>query len=321
MYTMRFDLRGSNGTAATSLYPAALDMAAWGEQNGCLAVVVSEHHCSEDGYLPSPVVMASAMAGRTSSVAIVIAAAILPFYDPIRLAEDLIVLDLVSGGRVAVVLGLGYRPEEFDLYGVPMSDRGRLAEERLALLLAALREGEVKSGDRRGAVWPRPRSTAGPNIAYGGSTPVAARRAARHGLDFVAQTADDSLRAVYLAEVERVGGTPGNVTVPSPRTPLALFVADDVDRAWDELGPYLLHDATTYASWNEGDQMTVSLDRATTVEELRAAGGSHRIVTVDEARALQAQDGYLSLHPLCGGIPPELAWEYLRRAAQVASGG
>ncbi len=318
MFLMRFDLRSRRDEDAAALYPAAVEMAAWGEQNGCLAAVVSEHHCAEHGYLPSPLVMASAIAGRTESLSIMVAAAILPLYDPVRLAEDLIVLDLVSGGRVSVVLGLGYRPEEFALYGIDMSERAREVEARLTVLLRALRDGVVDDGRRGGQIKPRPHA-GGPNIAYGGSSPVAARRAARFGLDFLAQSGDESLRDAYLAEIERTGGTAGNVTVPSPDAPSAVFVADDVDRAWDELGPYLLHDAMVYAGWNVGDTTTISLDHATSVEELRAARGSHRILTAEEAGALRDEAGYLALHPLCGGIPPELAWPYLRTAAAAVA--
>lgn len=313
---MRFDLRTSAHADATALCAAALDMAAWAEGHGCISVALSEHHCSDDGYLPSPLVVASAMAARTTSLPIMIAAAILPFYDPVRLAEDLIVLDHLSRGRVSVILGLGYRQEEFDLYGVSMSDRGRIAEERLPLLLDALREGKVDDGTHRGKVEPRPFTPGGPNVIYGGSTAAAARRAARYGLDFIAQSGDESLRTAYQDEVERVGGSGGNVMIPGKDSPLALFVADDVDRAWDELGPYLLHDAMAYASWNPDDDLTVSIDRATTVEQLRQEGGSHRILTVDEARAELAQHGYLNLHPLCGGIPPELGWRHLRLAVE-----
>ena len=57
----------------------------------------------------------------------------------------------------------------------------------------------------------------------------------------------------------------------------------------------------------------MSLTKGSTVEELRAANGSHRVVTVDEAVALIQRDGALGLQPLCGGLDPEVAWPYLRR--------
>ena len=82
-----------------------------------------------------------------------------------------------------------------------------------------------------------------------------------------------------------------------------MFVAEDLDRAWDELGPYLLHDVLSYASINEGNTDTASLSFATTVEELRAEAQSHRIVTVEEAIALAKAGVPLPLHPLVGGLP------------------
>ena len=112
-----------------------------------------------------------------------------------------------------------------------------------------------------------------------------------------------------------LGRTPGNITLPSPDTPTTIFVADDLDRAWEELGPYLLHDATTYAAWNPQGN-TASLSYGTTVEELRAENGAHRVMTVDDAIAHVRRYGLVGLHPLCGGLPPELAWPYLRRVAE-----
>src|ERR1700741_5190895 len=111
MFMMRFDLRRGHDTTSTSdLFAAAIEMVEWAETRGCGFVVVSEHHASADGYLPSPLLLPSAVAARTQHVHIAVAAALLPFYDPIRLAEDMAVLDHISRGRVSYVLGLGYRP-------------------------------------------------------------------------------------------------------------------------------------------------------------------------------------------------------------------
>ena len=98
MFLLRFDMRapGEGPTAITDLYDAALEMAAWGEQHAAAAVVVSEHHASSDGYLPSPLVLASAIAARTSTVPITVAALLVPLHDPVRLAEDMAVLDVAS---------------------------------------------------------------------------------------------------------------------------------------------------------------------------------------------------------------------------------
>ena len=138
MFLMRFDMRAPEfGGSTTDLYKAAIDMAEWAETRGCLAAVISEHHTSSDGYIPSPLLLASAMAARTNQLYISIAAALLAFYDPIRLAEDMAVLDIISNGRLSYTLGLGYRPEEFEMYGIDWKQRGAVVEEKLQLLLKA----------------------------------------------------------------------------------------------------------------------------------------------------------------------------------------
>jgi alkanesulfonate monooxygenase SsuD/methylene tetrahydromethanopterin reductase-like flavin-dependent oxidoreductase (luciferase family) len=321
MFMMRFDLRApEHGAPAADLYAAALDMAEWADERGCAAVALSEHHASPDGFLPTPIVMASAMAARTENVPIIIAAALLPFYEPIRLAEEIIVVDLVSRGRVSYVFGLGYRAEEFEHFGVSRSDRVRVVEHNLHLVLRAVRDGTFEHDGRTVNVTPRPYTPGGPHIAYGGTTAAAARRAARFGLDFFAQSNAPGIGDAYRAECERLGRAPGNTMLPDRRSPSITFVADDVDAAWDELGPYLLHDATTYAAWNPDDEYTASLSRGTTVDALREEHGAHRIFDMDEAAEHLRTHGVLQLHPLCGGVPPEIAWPYLERAQRLSAG-
>ena len=127
MLTLRYDLRHPPfaETPLSAAYAACLDQCAWGEEHGFTAVVVSEHHATDDGYLPSPLVVASAMAARTNHIAITVAALLVPLYDPVKLAEDIAVLDLVSRGRVSYVAGLGYRPAEYESLGRPFAERAR----------------------------------------------------------------------------------------------------------------------------------------------------------------------------------------------------
>jgi hypothetical protein len=121
-----------------------------------------------------------------------------------------------------------------------------------------------------------------------------------------------TLRHVYEDAARQAGHDPGWCVLPPKDLPTSLFVADDVDRAWDELGPYLFHDARSYAAMNTGDRGTTSLSSAGSVDELRAEGRSHRIVGVDEVISLARSGLALPLHPLVGGLPPEVAWRYLR---------
>jgi alkanesulfonate monooxygenase SsuD/methylene tetrahydromethanopterin reductase-like flavin-dependent oxidoreductase (luciferase family) len=211
------------------------------------------------------------------------------------------------------------------MHGVDYHRRGALAEEMLPVLLRA-KSGEPFDVDgRRVQVTPPPRTPGGPVVMWGGGSVAAARRAGRHGLSFFAQRGDPDLRLAYEDAASKAGHEPGTCVLPSADAPTTVFVSDDLDRAWDELGPYLMHDVHSYAEWNQGDTTTASISGAGTAAALRAERRSHQILTVDEARSYVAAHGPLPLHPLVGGLPPETAWRYLRTVTDavvpaVASG-
>ncbi len=251
------------------------------------------------------------MAARTTNVSFTIAALLALLYDPIRLAEDLNVLDHLSRGRVTPIIGLGYRPEEFAMFGIDPARRGAEMEERLPVLQAALAGETVTWRGRTATVRPGPYTEGGMRLAYGGGSPAAARRAARFGLDFVGEADRPELAEIYAAEAERIGRPPGACMVPSSGSPSSVFVAEDVDAAWTTIGPHLLHDALTYGAWLGDDHDAVTRSTASTVEELRAEQGNYRILTPDEAVELVRANGYLGLQPLCGGVAPDLAWSSL----------
>ncbi len=316
MFTMRFGMRQSSldPGARADLYQAAVEMCAWAESRGCVGAVFSQHHGSDDGYLPSPVPLAAAVAARTRSLPITVGALLLAFYEPVKLAEDLAVVDLLSRGRVIYVVGIGYRDEEFEMFGVERRRRAALVEGRIGLL-QRLWSGEPADVDGRTVrVTPLPFTPGGPMLAYGGGTVAAARRAGRLGLLFLSESHDATLEEAYRAE----GGpsAPGCYFPPSG-VPLTVFVADDPPRAWAEIGEYLLTDARGYGAWNEGRTGTASVSFATTVDELAGENGAYRILTPDEARSLVAAGRPLGLQPLVGGLPPDLAWPYLEAAASI----
>src|SRR5258708_31282168 len=140
---MRYDLRApsfATGTMAAR-YEACLEQCAFADSHGIPMAVVSGHHGVEDGYLPAPLLLAGAILARTRSMRVGVQALLVPLHDPLRLAEDIAVLDLLSQGRVLVVAGLGYRDEEFAMFGVDRGRRGKVLDEKLAAMLQA-RTGE-----------------------------------------------------------------------------------------------------------------------------------------------------------------------------------
>ena len=320
MFMMRFDMRAPEfGAPTAELYAAALEMCTWSEARGALGVLFCQHHTSPDGYLPSPMIMGTAAAARTTTLPIMLGAVLLPFYDPVKLAEDMNVLDIISKGRVSYTFGLGYRREEYEHFGVDYSKRGRIAEEKLRLLVQ-LRSGEpVELDGRRIHVTPPPHTPGGAVIRWGGHSHAAARRAGRYGLALQPNGSMPGLREAYEEASRASGHEPQPLHIPGKDTPAVVFVADDVDAAWAELGPYLFHDATTYSSWNEGDTTTSMISHASSIDELRDSSPGYQIWSVPEAAEWVGAGRPLSLVPLCGGVPPELAWPYLERAAKVTA--
>jgi alkanesulfonate monooxygenase SsuD/methylene tetrahydromethanopterin reductase-like flavin-dependent oxidoreductase (luciferase family) len=157
-------------------------------------------------------------------------------------------------------------------------------------------------------------------LAYGGGSRAAAERAGRLGMLFLAETSDPELAATYAASAAAAGVEAPGAILPDPHAPLTAFVSDDPDRAWAELGPHLLADARSYANWNAGRPSTASVSFATTVDDLRAEHGAYQVLTPAEAAAQLARGVPLSLQPLVGGLPPDLAWPYLEAAVAVTEG-
>jgi alkanesulfonate monooxygenase SsuD/methylene tetrahydromethanopterin reductase-like flavin-dependent oxidoreductase (luciferase family) len=135
---LRFDLRVPPFATTTHArqYAACLDMCAWADGQFDV-VALSEHHGVECGFMSAPITLAAAIAGRTRQLRMSIAAILVPLHDPVRLAEELATLDLVSEGRVSIVAGLGYRHEEFAMAGVDRTKRGTLLEESVRVMQRA----------------------------------------------------------------------------------------------------------------------------------------------------------------------------------------
>jgi alkanesulfonate monooxygenase SsuD/methylene tetrahydromethanopterin reductase-like flavin-dependent oxidoreductase (luciferase family) len=319
MFTLRFDMRTTAGSApAADLYAAAIEMCAWAEDRGAVVAVLSEHHGTEDAHLPAPQLLASAIAARTTRLAILLAAVPITFWDPVRLAEEISVLDIISKGRVSYAFGVGHRIEEYEHFGIDPRGRGKLADESLALLRTLLRGEPVDHDGRRIHVTPPPATPTGPYMWIAGGSEAAARRAARYGLGFISQAATPGLKEFYENQCRADGFEPGPAQFPVVGAPTTVFVADDVDAAWRELGSHLLHDATMAASYRHGDDSVASISRAATAAELREAGGPYRIFTTDEAVEYVRGGRPLPLLPLCGGVPPSVAWPYLQRAVTAS---
>jgi alkanesulfonate monooxygenase SsuD/methylene tetrahydromethanopterin reductase-like flavin-dependent oxidoreductase (luciferase family) len=307
MLGLRYDLRAPAfaGVTHAELYAACLEQCAWADARGFGVVALSEHHGVDDGYMSAPVTLAAAIAARTSRMQISIAALLVPLHDPVRMAEQLAVAQLVAGGRISLVAGLGYRPEEFEMAAVDRRQRGRLLDEYVDVMRRAW-TGEPFEWRGR-TIRVTPASPSPPMILIGGSTEKAARRAARLRAGFFPAIADASLQRIYEEECERQGFT-GFVAMPGG--PGFVHVTDDPERDWARIAPHALYDAQSYAAWQPPGQRSQVHTSARTADELRRSG-IYRVVTPDECVALANEFGRVLLHPLMGGLPPALGWASL----------
>ena len=305
-----FAVPGLDRSALAAAYQAGVEMVRLADDNGVQMVSLEEHHGADNGWSPAPLTNAALVLGATKRISVVVQALLVPLHDPLRLAEQLAVLDLASGGRIVAVAGLGYRPEEYADVGADWAGRGKALDEALEAIVAAWTGEPFTFRGRQVRVTPPPKSPAARMLWVGGAAKASARRAARLGLPFCPPAHLPDLAAYYEAQCAEFG-TSGFVIMPPDDTTL-VFVAEKPDLAWEELGEHLLHEARTYAAWQPPGQVTAARSHATTVEELRAEG-RYKILSPEEcvARARAGADVTV-LHPLCGGMPVERGWECVR---------
>ncbi|HLH28439.1 MAG TPA: LLM class flavin-dependent oxidoreductase, partial [Acidimicrobiales bacterium] len=193
----------------------------------------------------------------------------------------------------------------------PMAGRGAWLEEAVAQVRAAWRGERVVRSGTEVAVTPRPFTPGGPPVLLGGSSPGAARRAARVADGFVPSSADPALAAAYREERRRLGLDPGYVARADG--PSSVFVAEDPEEAWARIAPHALHETNSYAAW-ERDHPGVPFYRpAGDADELRASG-RYLVLTPDECvdlyREVPEERG-LAFQPLLGGLDPDVGWSSL----------
>lgn len=316
IFFVRFDLRNPDfaGVTAAERYAAALDMVEWADGHGAAAIVLSEHHGSDDGYLPSALTMAAAVAARTSRCQIHVSAIPAPLHDPIQLAEQVAVVEHISGGRLNVVLANGYVPSELAMFGVDPAERPARVTEAVEVLRSARRGEPFGFRGRTIRVTPgvATEGREGPPIILGGSSPAAARRALRIADRF--QPSDEETWELFRAL--RIGSGRRD---PGPFVPDAGFVhlASDVEAGWATIEPYVRHDAECYARWAEEAGIPASpayrRSHPDIMVDIRSRG-LQRVVTPSQLVAeIEADPSRLViLNPMIGGLPPDEAWRSLR---------
>lgn len=304
----------SFGAPSSDLYAAAHEMTTWADQSGFHTLLVGEHHGTDDGYTSSPAVLAASLAAATSRIKVRLSALLLPLHDPIDVAEQIATLDLLTNGRVEVVFGMGYVPQEYAMFGVDMTTRAALMDERVRAVVDAL-QGPTTFQGRPVHVTPSSSQRPHPPIYMGGAVRASALRAARLNVGFVEQTANAILVDTYLEECRRLERTP----CPVMRVPAhySVFVAEDVEKAWVDLSPYVVHNANAYNSMASAGNIKGPFASQIDPHDqaaIRSRGGC-KVLTPEECvqhLVRAAESGTMvQFVPLLGGIDPEFGWRSL----------
>jgi len=238
-------------------YEDVLAIARLAETLGFDSAWVSEHHGAGDGYLPSLLPMLAAIAGVTERIQLGTGVLLTPFHDPLRLAEDAAVVDQISNGRLILGLGLGWREEEFRMFGQHPSERVRRTTETVEILRRAWTgerfsfEGKIFRYDGV-QVTPPPARPGGVPIYLGGMSEAAVRRAGKIGDGYIRTRSHPSTWRDGLAQAEAGAKEAG-------RDPHALGFAQLQNAfpwtdgaGWEVIRDGAAHHIGVYAAWAEG---------------------------------------------------------------------
>ncbi len=286
----------------TQLYQDEIELAVHAESLGFDSCWVYEHHFTEpEGHCPSPMAVCAALAARTKRMEIG-PNLIMPLHDPVFIAEESAIIDLMSGGRFCLGLVQGYREVEYDGWGIPTSERGPRMTEAVDIIRKCW-EGETFSYD--GKFWQYKNITQDPPpahdipILYGGRAPAGLRRAARDGAGILSQGPGMDAPQIYADECRKQGLEPGQV-----RHLRYFVVSEDPEKSWNELRPYAENMMKIYDKWFQNSKDRGVTDK--TGDELNAddlLGDDLYIVGTPEQaieRVNKLKAAYPDIHELWG---------------------
>ncbi len=230
------DFRCPPGSAYSmaDVYAQTMEQIALVDRLGLDLVWFSEHHFVEDGYLPNFVPVAAAAAAVTSRIRISTDIALAPFAHPLRLAEDMGILDQLSGGRMELGIGLGYAPHEFAAFGMPRSHRVSYTEEAIEILKLAWTGERFSFAGKRWRfddvrVTPQPVQEGGPPLWLASTSPASVARAVRFDTHLLPQGPRSVVLDPWRSATSAAGRDPEGYRIGIIRS---VLVTDDPERDW-----------------------------------------------------------------------------------------
>jgi alkanesulfonate monooxygenase SsuD/methylene tetrahydromethanopterin reductase-like flavin-dependent oxidoreductase (luciferase family) len=230
-----------------------MEQVVWLDGLGLDLVWFTEHHFMDDGYLPSWIPLASAMAARTEHARFSCDVCLLPFNHPIRLAEDLAVLDNLSNGRVELGVGMGYAPHEFRGFGLPVSRRVSLTDEGIAVLRHCFTGERFSFSGKRYdfkdvKITPGYVQPGGPPLWVAAMSEAGAKRCARFDANLLPQGPRGTVLDPWRAELAATGRDASGYRVGIIRS---CLVTDDPERDWPPVRQAERYRMATYAKFQE----------------------------------------------------------------------
>ncbi len=264
------------------LYNEIINQTVWGEENGFDDIWLSEHHFIEDGYSPSLLPIAAAIASRTKKIHIGTSVVLLPFHNPVRMAEDAATVDVISGGRFELGVGVGYKVEEFESFAISSKERGARTNEGLEII-RRLWEGETLTFEgkyytvTKAKLTPEPIQQPRPPIWVGGFTPPALRRAAKYGDGYIGVGPLKEAYERYVTALEKVGKSTTDIRLAGGY--FWLIPSEDPDKTWNEAAEHVRYQVNAYAEWSEKAGMPL-FPKVPDTDALRESG-LFQVVDVD----------------------------------------
>jgi alkanesulfonate monooxygenase SsuD/methylene tetrahydromethanopterin reductase-like flavin-dependent oxidoreductase (luciferase family) len=234
----------------TEIYRKHLDLATAAEELGYDTIWLTEHHFVDDGYSPSLLPIAAAIAARTRMIRIGTFVILLPLHNPIRIAEDAATVDIISNGRLELGFGQGYRVPEFSAFNVPRNERGPRLQEN-AEIVRRLLSGETLNYQGRfnhitdASLTPRPVQKPYPPLWLAARGPKSIARAARNGYHLMGTGGVDQ-QEIYDAALREAGRNPAEFNIAQLRT---VFVAPRRAAAWDSAEDGAHYMMSCYGRW------------------------------------------------------------------------
>lgn len=276
----------------TEVYADQLRLIREAEALGYDTIWLTEHHFADDGYSPSLVPLAAAIAAQTERVRIGFNLLLLPLHNAIRVAEDIAALDILSNGRIDVGLGQGYAVHEYRGYGIPRKERkGRFVEGIEVMTGLWSQDSFSYSGEHYhlddARLTPKPVQQPYPPLWLGATTEPGVERAGRLGANLLGLTRT-FLQRTYEQALAAAGYDPEAAKVLQLHW---AHVAPTTDQAWSEAADHFHHMLSVYAGW---------------AKESGDADKSGAILDVPPADELRTTDRPLFFRPVFGS-PSEVA--------------